>query len=338
MEILIVKIGAIGDAVMALGAAQWVKTTYPEARITWLGGEKIVPLLQCTNVIEQIVAVNEKDLFGDSRIGALKALLGVWITLLGKVFDLAVIGHKDWRYRLLVLSSLRRETRMLGRMRDRLIPVPGRYHGDEYLRLVNGEDSGLMPAFSFPNISVPPLSSGLEKILGTKENPWIILAPGGAKNPLSDDPLRRWPVQLYVELTRVLTEKGFTVILTGGESDSWVREWFLNTGATDMIGKTDLKDLMALISLSDLVVAHDSGPLHIATLLGKPLLALFGPTDPQEKLPRQPLSPIRVLWNGAELPCSPCYDGKHYAPCNRNICMEMISVQNVLDAIEQLLD
>jgi len=337
MEVLIVKIGAIGDAVMALGAAQWVKTSYPEARVTWLCGEKIVPLLQSTGAVDQIVSVNEEALFGPSRIDALKTLWGVWRALFWKKFDLAVVGHKDRRYRLLTLSTRTSETRMFGRKKSRAFPIPGRYHGDEYLRLVSGIDDRRMPTFSFPPVTIPELDPFLEKIIGPKESPWILLVPASARNHLADDPLRRWPLRSYIELARSLISKGYTVILAGGKTDLWVQEWFRDTGVIDFIGKTSLKDLMALISRSDVVVAHDSGPLHLAILLKTPLLALFGPTDPKEKLPRQDTYPVRLFWNGKILPCAPCYDGKLFAQCDRNVCMEMISVKEVEAAIDQLL-
>jgi len=337
MEVLIVKIGAIGDAVMALGAAQWMKTTYPDARITWLGGERILPLLQSTDVVDQIVSVNEDSLFGSHRLKSLKALGGVWRTLLGRKFDLAIVGHTDWRYRMLLLSTRLSETRMFGLKNGRAFPVPGRYHGDEYLRLVSGEDSWKMPVFTFPILNVPDLSSSMEDVLGPQKNPWILLVPGSAKNHLADDPLRRWPVHFYSELAKNLISKGNKVILAGGKSDLWVREWFRDAGTIDPIGKTDLMDLMALVSRSDVVVAHDSGPLHLAVILERPLVALFGPTNPKEKLPQQGRSPIRLLWNGNVLPCAPCYDGKQFAHCDRNVCLEMISVKDAEESIAHLL-
>lgn len=337
MEVLIVKIGSIGDVVMTLGAVQWVTTTYPNARITWVVGEKIVPLLQSTGRIDQIVSVSEGSLFGNSKINSLKTLWGVWKTLFGMKFDLAIVCHKDWRYRLFLLSIRSKEIRIFKKRGGRVFPVPGRYHGNEYLRLVSGMDDRKMPILSFPKIGVPPLSLTLAKILGSKESPWILLVPGSAKNYLSDDPLRRWPVHSYAELAQKLITKGYKVILIGADSDIWVREWFREIKVIDTIAKTGFKDLMALICCSDVLVAHDSGPLHLSILLQKPSVALFGPTDPREKLPQQGPFPIKLLWNGNSLPCSPCYDGKYFAQCDRNVCMEMISVSEVENAIDQFL-
>lgn len=338
MEVLIVKIGAIGDAVMALGAVHWLRVSDPTVRITWLAGKKIVPLLKTAGGIDRIVSVDEEALFCSSRLDSLKALLSVWCTLFWKKFDLVVLGHADWRYRLLTLSVLSQETRMFVRKNGKLFPVPGRYHGDEYLRLVSRKEDWTMPPFIFPPTEVPGLSPFLAKSLGhNKEKPRILLVPGGAKNVLADDRLRRWPIQSYVALAKALAAKGYKVILAGSETDLWVREWFRDVDVVDSIGTTDLSDLIAMISRVEVVVSHDSGPLHLAVLLQKRVVALFGPTNPNEKIPRQESNPAYVLWQGKVLPCVPCYDGKGFARCERNVCMEMISVPDVEEAIVQLL-
>ena len=337
MEVLIVKIGAIGDAVMALGALHWLKSTHPSVRITWVAGEKIVPLLQVAGMVDHIVPVNEESLFGASRIRALKRVMGVWKRLSGNIYDLAVLGHRDRRYRILLPPGRCREIRMFGKIDGRAIPVSGRYHGDEYLRLLSGIDDFSMPVFSFPPVSLPTLDPALAERLGPKNTPWILLFPGSAKNHLREDPLRRWPIQHYVELADRLNARGYTVIVSGAKSDLWVRDFFKKSKVADLIGMTDLKALMALISRANVVVAHDSGPLHLALLFKRPLLALFGPTDPKERLPRQKNSSVLPIWKSLELPCSPCYDGLTYAPCRQNLCMEKITAQEVEEGIEQLL-
>ena len=99
MDVLIVKIGAIGDAVMALGAVNWLKVNNPSILITWVAGSKIVPLLHSTNIIDSIIIVNEDLLFGSSRLNALKEIFGAWRKLSGTHYDLAAIGHRDKRYK-----------------------------------------------------------------------------------------------------------------------------------------------------------------------------------------------------------------------------------------------
>ena len=339
MDVLIVKIGAIGDAVMALGAANWLKINDPSTRITWVAGSKIVPLLHSTNIIDSIIIVNEDILFGSSRLNAMKEVFCLWRKLSGTHYDLAVIGHKDKRYKTLIFPVRCRDVRMLGLVNGRQNPVPGRYHGDELLRLVSGVDSHSMPSHSFPALSIDPPDEATLQRLGPKDRPWIILFPGSAKNHLREDPLRRWPIHSYVDLSCLLLEKGYQVILSGAKSDFWVCDYFRSKkiDVVDMIGKTDFNALLWIISCSDVVVAHDSGPMHLAILLQKKILALFGPTNPEEKLPRDYSPGLVILRNGSCLPCSPCYDGKNYADCDKNLCMENIFVKDAEIAIGELL-
>ena len=339
MNVLIVKIGAIGDAIMALGALNWLKKTSPSIHVTWLAGEKIVPLLQSSNLADRIVSVKEENLFGRSRLKAFEAIFGIWKKLWRIKYDLIIIGHRDIRYRALITPVRCREIRILGDIkRGRQNPVPGRYHGDEYLRLLSGIDDSAMPPFTFPDIDVKAPEPEFQKILPFKKvEPWILLFPGSAKNHLREDPLRRWPIERYVELAEQLLSNRHKVILCGSPADLWVGEPFIGMGVVDLIGKTDFNHLMWVIAQSDVVVAHDSGPLHLALLLKRPLVALFGPTDPSEKIPRQKSSPVSLLCNGGEFSCSPCYDGKTYASCNKNICMESISAHEANQAVEQQL-
>src|SRR5262249_23063517 len=104
----------------------------------------------------------------------------------------------------------------------------------------------------------------------------------------------------------------------------------------DLVGKTSLAELLAIYGVSNAVITHDSGPLHLASLSGAPTVALFGPTVPLEKV--RPAKHVRVLWGGEDLPCRPCYDGKRYASCADNQCLKQISVAQVITALQQLLD
>ena len=103
----------------------------------------------------------------------------------------------------------------------------------------------------------------------------------------------------------------------------------------DCIGGTTLPQFISLADTCSLVVSHDTGPLHLAGLSHAPVLALFGPTDPGSFLPRRP--GVRVLWGGEDLACRPCYDGRDFAPCESNGCMQAITVAAVLGTMDDML-
>src|SRR5262249_12730405 len=119
-------------------------------------------------------------------------------------------------------------------------------------------------------------------------------------------------------------------------SDQWALPAFQGLPIVDLVGKTDLIQLVALFNQCDLVVSHDCGPMHLATLAGTRVVALFGPTDPHW-LVELDRTKTRVLWGGEELACRPCYDGRNFADCANNLCMKSISVEAVDRAAHELL-
>lgn len=334
MNILIIKLSAIGDVVMALPMIEAVNRIYPEARITWLCGKTVAPLLQQITAINDCIVIDEARLLSGSIPERMKVLLDVWRSLLGRRYDLIVTGHIDPRYRLIGLFARGTARRSFGRLSDRLFPVPGRHHSDEYVRLVTNIDGpdavqGVLPVLS---LAVP---EQIGSLLMIGISPIVALAPGGAKNLLNDNPQRRWPLENYVRLAQRLLDNGIQVVVSGSSDDSWVCEHFHNVKVTNLIGMTNLVDLVGLYGHCDVVVTHDSGPLHLAGLAGKPIVALFGPTNPDEKVPRT--SGTKILWGGETLPCRPCYDGKKYTPCSNNVCLKSVSVDAVFKEIVRIL-
>jgi ADP-heptose:LPS heptosyltransferase len=101
----------------------------------------------------------------------------------------------------------------------------------------------------------------------------------------------------------------------------------------ELAGKTNLKELVALIAGAKAVVSNDSGPMHIAAALDKPVVALFGPTDPVKTGPYgwQKNKNLKVLTSGAS--CSPCFRKK----CKKFTCMNMINVETVFNALKEYL-
>ncbi len=157
----------------------------------------------------------------------------------------------------------------------------------------------------------------------------------GARNILRENALRRWPLGSYAELAAKLVNYGANVIITGDAGDAWVSEAFRGLPVQDLVGKTELEDLLAVYAACDVVVTHDSGPSHLAQLARTPLVALFGPTNPHEFLLH--LSGGQLFWGGAGLSCRPCYDGKDFAACSNNVCLQEIGVDSVYDAVVDVL-
>ena len=334
---LIVKIAAIGDIVMALPMVSALRERAPGGRIAWLCGATAAPLLRCVEGIDEIVTIDDAALFGPRRRARIAVVIDTWKRLSGRRFDRILIAHSDPRYRVLARTALAHQRVSLGRLKPRPALMSLRTHTDEYVRLVTGVDDRHARRYPPPPVRVN-LSAGLAARLAADPaaaRGRIALAPGGAKNAARDDPLRRWPLRDYVELARALIAAGHRVIVTGATTDAWTRTEFAGLDVLDLIGETDLPGLVALYRECAAVVTHDSGPLHLARLAGVPALGLFGPTPPGIRFREDPA--VAVLWPAASMPCAPCYDGRDYAACDDNRCMQLISPADVVRRLESLL-
>ncbi len=330
MNLLIVRIGAIGDVVMALAAVEAARALDPDARVTWLCGELVRPLLEHVGTVDEIVAVDERALLTGTVRARTREIGRAWCALAGRRFDLVVTAHADPRYRVLsatVRAGTRRSLRSLG---ARQASIPGRYQGDEYARLVHGIDGPDAQPARLPRVSFPRGDGLLPP-----DGPTVVIAPGGAKNVLRDDGLRRWPLERYARVAAELTAREVRVVVCGGPDDEWVRLSFAALPVVDLVGKTDLIELGATIQACDLLITHDSGPMHLAFLAHTPTLALFGPTRPSERIPHG--ADVRELWGGDHLACRPCYDGRSYAPCPSNVCLQSVSTEDVVAEAVKIL-
>ncbi|MBI4687185.1 MAG: hypothetical protein HY756_05330 [Nitrospirae bacterium] len=144
---------------------------------------------------------------------------------------------------------------------------------------------------------------------------------------------KRWPTKYFGML---ISRLSIPCVITGGNDDKELAYQVMNSSegkGINVSGKLNLKELSALIAGSKAVVSADSGPLHIAVALGIPVVALFGPTDPQRTGPYgwQANKKIKVL--RASVSCSPCFKKE----CENPICMNEISVESVFEGVREYL-
>ena len=329
-RLLLVKLGAIGDVVMAIPAAF---AMHGEGyTVDWLCGETVAPILRLYPWIN-VLAIDERPLLRGTAIERLRAVLGARRMLRGRSYDLCATLYYDRRYRLLTGSVRARRRILLNADGRRTALLPGRHHTDEYARILVGREDGEQPQQLAPVRAkgLPPTC-----VARSGDQPRIVLFPAGAKNLLRDDALRRWPVEDYVELAAALRERGCEVVLAGGPEDTWASASFANLTATDRIGKLSLVETLSLIDSADVTVTHDTGPLHLAGITSTAIVAVFGPTDPHGRLPQR--ENCVALWGGEGFACRPCYDGREYAPCTHNGCVRQVTAALVLREIERLLD
>ena len=328
-RVLIVKLGAIGDVLMLVPAVRALQERGHE--IDWLCGEQVAPLLAMYPWITPIVAGEAELLRGKTAV-RLRALLALWRRLAGRRYDLIATVYYDRRYQVLTRGA--RAGRRLSLSTDdrRRRILPGRHHSDEYVRLLLELPDDVRPQATMP-IAPPRMPDSPLPRAAT--GPRVVLVPGGAHNLVREDALRRWPVASFVAVARDLLAQGCEVVLCGGPTDRWASAAFAGVPVTDCIGRFSLMETLGQLHASDVVVTPDTGPLHLAGLSGAGIVAIFGPTSPHTFLPQRP--GVIGLWGGEGFACRPCYDGKDYAPCRNNACVQQVSPAMVVGAVNDLL-
>jgi len=160
--------------------------------------------------------------------------------------------------------------------------------------------------------------------------------PRIALAPCSRWPTKNWPAARFIAAARAIREQtNATFFLVGAPEDGFVCDEIavaLGDGAVNLCGQTSLVELGSVLTEMDLALTVDSGPMHIAAAVGVPVLALFGPTDPQRTGPYGPQH--RVL-SATDDTCAKCYSDR----CKRGevLCMERIHPGDVATAALEML-
>ena len=161
----------------------------------------------------------------------------------------------------------------------------------------------------------------------------VVLAPGAAHAT------KRWPAERFAGVGSYLIERGNRVVLVGGENDrsicreveDWMRHQPLN-----LAGKLSLQETAAVLKKSNFLISNDTGVMHMGAALGKPVVAIFGPTTRYLGF-----FPFRTRSLVVERPvsCRPCsYHGTETCPRDHFQCMDQIHTSDVIRAAEALLE
>jgi heptosyltransferase-2 len=326
----------LGDAIMATPVIDQIKQLWPQCELTLLGPTSINQIFQSDPRVSHTIALDSKSrkfqtYFPWSNLNCKLRREGFeLIILLTNSFSSA------WQ------AFLAQSSYTVGFIQDARsyllthpVDFPLRYK-DQHLVLTYQH---LLKAVS---VKAKDLPSRVPQLLISDENKaqsalrMQKMAQGKkiiGLNPSSAyGPAKEWPLERFRKLAQELEHHGYSVVVFG-EASSYEKGNFICQGlshAFNLAGKTTLKEFLGLLNSCDLVVANDSGPMHLAAALHKPLVALFGSTDDRITGPYQTGKVIHK-----RVTCSPCF--LRHCPIDFR-CMKSIEVDEVKNLILDLLE
>jgi lipopolysaccharide heptosyltransferase I len=327
-RILIVKPSALGDIVHALPVLHLLRQKFPRAHITWLATPAFAPLLDGHPLIDRVMLFERRRRVQTAATHRLSALLAFSRQLNEADFDLVIDLQGLFRSGLFTWLTSAATRIGFDYAREgapwfytHRVPTPTRerHAVERYLDVAEALGCGRGPVvFDFG------LGKTLDQLLAAVENvgPYCVLLPG------TNWATKRWPAEHFAELVGPIeNELGLRCVVAGGSD---VKQLAQAVPAIDLTGQTDLKQLVRLIRHADLVIANDSGPMHIAAALGRPLVTMFGPTNPIRTGPyARPKTVARL-----QIICHPCYSRE----CNHHTCMKELRPSSVLAAAKAELE
>lgn len=282
-SICLLRLSAIGDICHAVAMVQAIQKQWPSTKITWIMGKIEAQLLYDLPNVEIIVF--------DKKTG-IKGMKTLWNSLAEQHFD--ALLHMQLAIRASVLTLGIKAKYKIGFNRKRAKELQWLFTNK---KISDASSPHVLDSFfefayflgikkTTPSWNIP-LSKGdvdFAKNIQIDDKPIFLISPAASKDE------RNWLTERYSNIADYAVKQGFQVVLCGSPSKREVDlghaiESNMINSTTNLIGKTSLKQLAALILQAKLVLAPDSGPTHIATTQGTPVIGLYGHSNPKRTGP-----------------------------------------------------
>jgi heptosyltransferase II len=331
-KILIVSPSWIGDMVMAQSLLMRLKQQNPQTHIDVLAPAWVAPLLARMPQVSEVIA--NPFGHGSLQLGARRAL---GKQLRAKNYAAAYVLPNSLKSALIpFFAGIAKRIGFKGEARYGLINVMHQLDEqklplmvERFAILAQAPGENLQRPFERPRLHVTHdmRATTLKKFNLDVNKPAIAFCPGAEYGPA-----KRWPTQHFAELAKKLVAQNYQVWILGSAKESPLGEEIQAASGgvcLDLTGKTNLGEVIDLISASEKVVSNDSGLMHLAAALDKPTAALFGSTSPGFTPPLSDKAKVISL----KLECSPCF--KRVCPLGHFNCMNQLRADEVLPVLLQ---
>jgi heptosyltransferase-2 len=335
LKILIIAPAWIGDAVMMHSLLRYLKQRYPAVILHVVASPTIASLMrympEVSQTIEFSCAHGELGLAKRYRFGK---------RLRQAKYDQAIVLPNSFKSALIpFFAKVPKRVGWRGEWRYGLL---------NDIRILNKQQYPLMVqrflALSMPNVEDVPTTLWPHFQMSARQvtacakrfnvdlaKPILALCPGAAYGIA-----KQWPAEYFAKVALEKGKQGFQVLVLGAKNDSIAAEHIARIApCVNLVGKTNLSDAVNLLSCSTVVVTNDSGLMHVAAALSRPLVAIYGSSTPTFTPPLA--KNIKVLEK--QLDCRPCF--QRVCPLNDPLkhmaCLKSIEPVEVLKAIEELL-
>lgn len=331
-RILVIRLSSMGDIILTLPVLKALKTHFPQARVDVLVKARYRDLLQGHPQVDDLLVLEEGE-----------GVLSLGGRLRRRSYDVAVDLHANLRSRLLcLLLSAGKTLRVSKRPLHRRLIVLFHRRSAPRIHTVDLYLDTLKPLGIEARREPPRLSVRSDEQQAARQfladhglagrQPLVGLHPGARW------PGKRWPAERFIETGRRLIGEGRGGILVfGGPGEEDLTEEVARGIGADAVAALglSLRQLMALIECCGPFITNDSGPMHLATALGVPVVAIFGPTHPV--LGFWPLGECDIVLT-AGVECSPCslHGGRR---CSRDrLCLRKVTVDQAVQAADTILE
>ena len=332
-RVLIIKLRYIGDVLLATPTLRALKAAQPDVHVTMMVNRGTEDVLLGNPDLDEIMVLDKGSLAAQWRL-----IAGLRRRQFDTVIDLTDGDRSaflSWISGAPVRIGFNDEHRWRGQCYTQVVqPVPGVRHRIDRdlaaLKLLNIEAGSKVPQLWLTSEDENSADQLLEQ-LGIQRSQSIVVLQPGARYWF-----KAWPPERFAELAdRLKSEYSCQVLIGGSQQDINLAQQIRQMAKSDLVimaGRTTIRQFAVIAKKSALFVGSDSGAMHIASAVGTPVVALFGPSNPLEWGPRG--GPADVIYMG--LDCRACF----HPTCRRGEgnCMRLITVDAVYASARRMLD